>query len=65
MTTAAMTRAQQPYRAPSVAGFTKPKDMASAERMRALREYLGFKEAKKFAEFLGVAPAPTTMWKRR
>jgi len=24
--------------------------------MRALREYLGFKEAKKFAEFLGVAP---------
>jgi len=56
MTTDAMARAQQPYRSPPMAGFTKPKDMASAERMRALRAYMGYDEAKKFAEFLGVAP---------
>ena len=48
------TRAQQPYRPPSVAGFTKPKDMASAQRMRALRAYMGYDQSKKFAEFLGV-----------
>ena len=56
MTIDAMTRAQQPYRSPPMAGFTKPKDMASAQRMRALRAYMGYDEAKKFAEFLGVAP---------
>ena len=55
MTTDAMTRAQQPYRLPPMAGLTKPKDMASAERMRALRAYMGYDEAKKFAKFLGVS----------
>ena len=49
-----VTRVQQPYRPPSVAGFTKPKDTASAQRMRALRAYMGYDQPKKFAEFLGV-----------
>jgi hypothetical protein len=29
-----------------MAGFRKPKDMASAERMRALRAYTGYAKAK-------------------
>ena len=39
-----------------MSGFRKPKDLASAQRMRALRAYLGYAKAKDFAEFLGVSP---------